>query len=95
MPFVHREKPISVLETDSTEAIVRRTLTNGGASGESALLSDRILEILQDSEDILDVVALLQRSFRVKPSRKELSKVVTLGDLVTLFDGYRKKFRRE
>jgi len=60
---------------------------------DSAPLSDRILDITPDDEDIIDIVELLKHSFGVKPSRKELSKMVTLGDVVSLFDEHRKKSR--
>lgn len=93
MAFVKTVRPPTVKATDSTESVVRAVVSLCDADGESALLSDRIMDLFHDEEDIMDVVALLKKCFRVKPPRSGLSKIVTLGDMVSLFDECRKASR--
>ncbi len=62
MAFLKIIHPPIVSSTDSTESVVRAVISLCDAKGDSALWSDRILEILQDDEDIFDVVAFLKKT---------------------------------
>jgi len=90
MGFLKVVHPPVVQTGESTESIVRRIITLCGADGNGAHESDNLLDILREADDVFDVVNLLAKSLGCRPARKELSSVATLGELIALFDAYRR-----
>jgi hypothetical protein len=91
MGFLKIVRPPVVQEGESTESVVRRAISLCGADGTGASGSNRLQDILRERDDVFDVVNLLIKSLDAKPTRRELSAVQTLDDLVALFEAYRRK----
>lgn len=91
MGFFKVVRPPVVQVGESTESVVRRAISLCGADGEGSHATDKLLDILREADDVFDVVNLLVRSLGARPTKKELSSVGTVGELIALFDAYRHK----